>query len=278
MTRGLAALLLAALVLGAGSANGQAFDCPEIIRHPGVPPDGTASLVIIIDDIGHRKDTGLASVRLPGRITLAVLPFTPYGKALATMAHAGGKEIMLHAPMSRLGDSPPLGEAGLTSAMQEAEFRAALAAQLQQVPHVRGVNNHMGSELTSLPQQMSWLMEELKARKLYFIDSRTTANTVAALSAREHAVRHLSRKVFLDNDRSAEAIARQFELAIREAKSRGVAVAIGHPYPETMAFLEQALPTLRQRGIHLALASEMVTVAGRTAGPKGPANTAALQP
>ena len=263
MIRALAASVLAALVLASASARGEPFDCPESILHTESQPGRSASLVLIIDDIGHQQDNGLASVRLPGRVTIAVLPFTPHGKALATLAHAGGKEVMLHAPMSKLGDSQPLGEGGLTAELTEVEFREALAAQLREIPYVRGVNNHMGSELTRLPLQMDWLMQELRARDLYFIDSRTTAETVAALRAQEYGVQHLSRKVFLDNDRSVASIARQFELAIGAAKAQGVAVAIAHPYPETIDFLQQALPTLQQRGIDLVPASEMVTVTGQ---------------
>ena len=140
------------------------------------------TLVLIIDDIGHRLDTGRASVQLPGRINLAVLPFTPHAAQLAEDGFASGKEIMLHVPMSSqvARDTEP---EPLTADLAEPDFRALLVRQLDAVPHVRGVNNHMGSDLTRQHEAMAWLMSELVRRDLYFIDSRTTADTVAADSA-----------------------------------------------------------------------------------------------
>ena len=225
------------------------------------PTAATPALVLIIDDIGHRLDTGRAATTLPGRVNLAVLPFTPHTALLAEAGHANGKEIMLHAPMSSLvaGDTEP---EPLTANLPEPDFRALLARQLDAVPYARGVNNHMGSDLTRQPEAMAWLMSELLRRELYFVDSRTTADTVAAASAREAGVPHLSRRVFLDNDPSEEAIEERFEFAIAEARRMGVAVAIGHPYPETMAFLQRALPTLADRSVRLAWVSERADLNG----------------
>jgi polysaccharide deacetylase 2 family uncharacterized protein YibQ len=225
------------------------------------PAAATPTLVLIIDDIGHRLDTGRAATRLPGRVNLAVLPFTPHAAELAEAGFASGKEIMLHAPMSSqvAGDTEP---EPLTADLPEPDFRALLARQLDAVPYVRGVNNHMGSELTRQPEAMAWLMSELVRRELYFVDSRTTADTVAAASAREAGVPHLSRRVFLDNDPNEAAIEERFEYAIAEARRMGVAVAIGHPYPETMAFLQRVLPTLGERSIRLAWVSERADLNG----------------
>ena len=103
------------------------------------------------------------------------------------MGHQAGKEIMLHAPMSTLSDQY-LGTGALTLDLSEAEFRATLNAAILQIPHLQGVNNHMGSELTQHPQQMVWLMDELKQQGLYFVDSRTSKETVAARIAEEQRV------------------------------------------------------------------------------------------
>lgn len=237
------------------------YDWAGACRAP--PPPGLAAppqdkrLVLIIDDVGYRLGPGQAAIALPGKLTLSVLPYTPHGRRLAKAAFEAGKEVMLHAPMSSLS-GVPLGRGGLTDRLPEAEFRATLDATLDQLPHVRGVNNHMGSDLTQRERQMGWVMSVLRERGLYFIDSRTTALTVAAGMAERYAVPHLSRKVFLDNERDAEAIDRSFRRLLREVEREGLAVGIGHPHPETIAYLRAELPKLACRGIELALVSEVL--------------------
>lgn len=228
------------------------------------PSADLPALVIVIDDIGHRLDTGRRSALLPGRITLAVLPFTPHGAQLALAGKAMGKEIILHAPMSSLGDEHVAEADVLDIRLDQNQFLSLLGRQLDAVPHVQGANNHMGSELTAAAEPMSWLMSELARRGLYFIDSRTTADTVAAEAAADKGVPHLSRRVFLDNDTDPAAIEERFEFAITEARRLGVAVAIGHPYPETVTVLQRKLPELAGRSIRLAWASEWVSPAGGT--------------
>lgn len=218
-------------------------------------PRGT--LVLIIDDLGHRRRTGMAMVELPGKVNLAILPHTPHAEELARAGFSAGKEIMLHAPMSNTGGTS-VGPGGLTPLLPRDEFDRTLADNIDAIPHVRGINNHMGSELTTLPLQMGWVMQTLLRRNLYFVDSRTNAETVAAKTAEDYSVPHLSRSVFLDNEISVDAITRQFSALVSRAEQEGLAVGIGHPYPQTALFLEQALPSLKCRGIELALVSEVL--------------------
>ena len=252
---------LLALALCAGAKAYGAGHWTEACKHR--PPQGLAApeprttLVLIIDDLGYQWRNGLAVVELPGKINLAVLPHTPHARRIAHAGFDASKEIMLHAPMSNEGGMS-LGAGGLTAEMSRGEFDQALAQALDAVPHVRGVNNHMGSELTQLPMQMGWLMQALLRRDLYFVDSRTSAATVAAETATSYHVPNLSRAVFLDNERKPEAIAAQFDRLVRLAEQDGVAVGIGHPYPETSRFLRRAIPGLRCRGIDLAYASEVL--------------------
>ncbi len=133
-----------------------------------------------------------------------------------------------------------------------------LASDLDNTPHVKGVSNHMGSQLTSMRAPMEWFMAELAVRNLYFVDSRTSANTVAAQIASEHGIPNLSRQVFLDNKISLEAIRQQFQVLLATADREGVGIAIGHPYPETLDYLQQVLPTLEASGYHLAFVSEVL--------------------
>ncbi len=243
-------------------------DTPTLVVEPPAeqqqvhqpPPSAAVSrLAIIIDDIGYNHENGLRVTQLPANITLAVLPFSPHGPELAKAAANEGKEIMLHTPMSTLGGRK-LDTGGLDEHMSQADFIRTLYADLDSIPAVKGVNNHMGSRLTQQSEPMLWLMEALKTRSLYFVDSRTTADSLAYETAQENALRSAKRDIFLDNQRSPEAIAKQLRKAIRIAEKKGYAIAIGHPYNETLDVLEKLLPELiSDSQVQLVPASAVVT-------------------
>jgi len=222
-------------------------------------PEATARIVLIIDDLGNQWAAGKAVLALPGKINIGVLPFTPYSVSLAKLAPGHDKEVMLHAPMSNQRQLP-LGGGGLTLQMGESELRNALGRAIEAIPHIQGVNNHMGSDLTRMQQPMQWVMQELETRGLYFVDSRTSHETVAASSAAAAGVPHLSRNVFLDNSRDPQAIAFHFDKLVAKAKLQGIAVGIGHPYPETIHYLRESLPMLQQQGVELVYASEAIAL------------------
>lgn len=230
---------------------------PDSESNPEAPEQPAAQLVLIIDDIGYNAEAGRRAINLPGEVTFAVIPYTPHGKTLAESAHQANKEVMLHAPMSNLSGMD-LGQGGLTLQLDEEEFLQTLKLALADIPHIKGVNNHTGSELTAAVQPMQWLMQELKSRELYFVDSVTTNISVAAATAEQYQVPSLRRHVFLDNVQTAEAIDFEFRRALTLAEKQGFAVAIGHPYPETLAYLESALPLLAERNIQLVFASSMI--------------------
>jgi len=223
------------------------------------PVFAQGQLAIIIDDIGYNLPLGKRAADLRGTFTLAVLPFTPHGIELAERAHQRGKEIMLHAPMSNRHNYP-LGRGGLVSGMKHAEFLAVLRQNLTNIPHVKGVNNHMGSLLTEQAEPMRWLMQELKQQQLYFVDSRTSAQTQALLMAEQAHLPSRRRDVFLDDERSRNAINRQLLRALKQAQQQGSAIAIGHPYPETLAELEQLQPLLNQFNVRLVKASQLMPI------------------
>ncbi|PCJ17391.1 MAG: hypothetical protein COB04_08930 [Gammaproteobacteria bacterium] len=214
-------------------------------------------IAIIIDDIGYSPYLGSQAINLPGPVTYSVLPHTPNGFRLAKQAYYLGKEVMLHAPMESLTQKR-LGEGGLTLAMTEENFLQTLRENLSQIPFLAGVNNHMGSLLTQHSEPMGWFMEELMHRNMYFVDSRTTPSSIAAHTAEEFNIPYLIRDVFLDNDASLWGVHKSFLKLIDVARRDGSAIAIGHPYPSTLAYLAEAIPTLKQRGITLIPVSEML--------------------
>lgn len=220
-------------------------------------PQAQGKLAIIIDDLGYNLSLGQRTTNLSGSFTIAVLPFTPHGTELAELAHQRGKEIMLHAPMSN-EHNYPLGRGGLTIDMQQSEFLAVLRQNLANIPHIKGVNNHMGSLLTQKAEPMQWLMEELKARNLYFVDSRTTAKTQALITAESIQLPSRRRDVFLDDEQNLNHIQQQLKLALEKAQTNGSAIAIGHPYRETLQVLEGIHPLLEQYNVILVSASELM--------------------
>jgi uncharacterized protein len=217
-----------------------------------------ARIVLIIDDMGYSTDLGSRALQLPGAITYSFLPFTPAAVQLANAANAKGKEVMLHAPMAAQRGNR-LGPGALTPDMGLVEFHAVTQNIIASVPHVRGVNNHMGSELTGQVEPMQWLMADLSQHGLYFVDSRTNPYSVAQKVAAISGIPHLRRDVFLDDDNTPGHIAQQFQLLLARARSQGLAVGIGHPRPATLAMLEKMLPAaLAQPDIKLVPASKAV--------------------
>ena len=220
---------------------------------------GEARVAIIIDDLGYRLDAGRRAIALPGPVAFAVLPGTPRAATLARWAHDQGKEVLLHLPLQANAEDKYAEPIGIDLDMSRERLAATFAAALRSVPHVIGVNGHRGSLLTRHPGHMQWLMEEIRARSdLFFVDSYTTAHSVALQMATEAGVSALRRDVFLDPDPSPETVQRQFERMKVLARKRGVVIAIGHPYETTLALLEEELPKLHEQGIELVRISELV--------------------
>ena len=231
---------------------------PVIVFTPFIKADVfQPSMVIIIDDLGYNLANGLRVVNLPGPITLAVMPHTPHGALLARKGAAADKQIMLHVPMQNHAGLR-LGPGGLTLDMDETQFKQVLRANVASVPYAEGLNNHMGSALTEQALPMKWTMDVANELNLFFVDSRTSAASIAWQQAIDQAVPALTRDVFLDNDTDIEALEMQFQRAITIANEHGFAVLIGHPYPATAAFLSKSLSRLDEAGIKLVSASALI--------------------
>ncbi len=212
------------------------------------------TIAIIIDDMGYNLHEGRRLAQLDQPLTLAFLPFRQHTAPLARLAHLHSKEIMLHAPMANTRNIG-LGAGGLTPDMSEPALSRTLRRALQSIPHVRGVNNHMGSLLTQQLQPMAWVMKELNRYPLYFVDSRTIASSIASGVAEAHDVPSLTRDVFLDHEQTEEFVDQQFKLLIEKAKENGTAIGIGHPHKVTVDYLAKHLPSLDEQGIAVATVS-----------------------
>ena len=148
--------------------------------------------------------------------------------------------------------------------MIKSEFIKQLRLDLSAVPYIQGINNHMGSLLTRHPGHMSWLMDELSHRPgLYFIDSKTTNQSIADKIAVEYNVPSLSRDFFLDPDDNKDTLRKQFDLFIKKIHRRGYALAIAHPYPTTIQFLKTHLDELKKQGIRLISVSKLISISSQ---------------
>ncbi len=215
-------------------------------------------LAIILDDLGSDRAAADAIFALPYPLTVSVLPDHPHSAEIAEEAHQRGYQVMLHLPMQSLAEEKPE-PAELRPGLPSQEVAALVERMLAEVPYVTGVNNHQGSQATADPALMSELMPVLRERNLFYVDSRTTAATVAYDTAQRVGVRSGFRNVpFLDDVAEVAAVRAQLALAIRGARSKGAAIAIGHPHPATLEALAEVLPQLEAQGVHLVFASELV--------------------
>jgi uncharacterized protein len=218
---------------------------------------GLPRLAIIIDDIGSDKAAAEALLKMPYPLTLSVLPSQAHSTEIANETYRRGDQVMLHLPMEFRGTAAKAEPVELSAGMPASEVHRLLDTMLAQVPHAVGVNNHEGSLATTQPQLMAELMEDLRGRNLFFIDSRTTAATIAYTAAEQAGVPAASRKVFLDDIETREAVLRQLDLAARDAAAEGSAIAIGHPHPVTIAALSEGLPGIQSR-VRIVFASTLV--------------------
>ena len=214
---------------------------------------------IIIDDLGANLEAARQLLALPYCLTFSILPHLGASAGTAREARNAGHEVMLHLPMEpeALSRAAP-GEGEIRVGMTSFEVEQILQSDLASVPQAAGVNNHMGSRATADPRLMAAVMSSLAARHLYFVDSRTTAASVAFEAARQQGLPAFYRSVFLDDTKSVPYTLGQLRQFRRVLEDQGAALAIGHPYPTTIAALAKFLPELERDDVELAPASRLL--------------------
>jgi len=225
----------------------------QIVIHfmPPVPefPDGPL-VTIIMDDLGRSALTAEMLVSFPEPITFAILPSEPHAVQVAEIAHAADHEVMLHVPMEPQGyPAVNPGDDALFVAQSDAEIRRRFDLLLAKLPYVTGANNHMGSRFTEDARALAPVMESLREKGFFFIDSRTTGQSRVTEVARRFGVPTMDRNVFLDNVAEVGAIVREIKRLENKARRQGAAIGICHPYPETLEALRRELPEMHGRGI-----------------------------
>jgi len=219
---------------------------------------GGPELAIIVDDLGSDREAAEAIFALHYPLTVSVLPHHEHSLEIATEAQRRGCQVLLHLPMQSVANEK-VETQELRTGMTEPELATLVDQFLQEVPGAAGVNNHQGSQATANGRLMGELMEVLRERELFYIDSRTTAATVAYDTAQNAGVRSAFRNVpFLDDVAQVPAVRKQVELALRSAREKGEAIAIGHPHPATLQALREVLPKAQEQGVRLVFASDLV--------------------
>ena len=217
----------------------------------------TPRIAIVIDDLGRSLDDLTTLQRLGVPITYAVLPFESQTAEVVAELRRRGEEILCHLPMEAKGGNNP-GPGALLSSMDRAELEVATRRALDAVPGAVGVNNHMGSSIASDPQAIETVMSVVAESRLYFLDSRTSVDTLGYATARRLGLPAGERQVFLDTEITPEAVEAQFDRLLKLAQQRGQAIAIGHPHAVTLDVLARRVPEARAEGVQFVLASALL--------------------
>ncbi|MEQ6278114.1 divergent polysaccharide deacetylase family protein [Kluyvera huaxiensis] len=206
-------------------------------------PGYAGKLAIVIDDFGYRPHQENQVLAMPSAISVAVLPNAPHAREMATKAHNSGHEVLIHLPMAPLSKQP-LEKDTLRPDMSSDEIERIIREAVDKVPYAVGLNNHMGSAMTSSLFGMQKVMQALGRYNLYFLDSMTIGNSQAMRAANGTSVKVIKRRVFLDDTQNEADIRVQFNRAIDLARRNGSAIAIGHPHPTTVRVLQQMVYNL----------------------------------
>ncbi|MBF7982335.1 MULTISPECIES: divergent polysaccharide deacetylase family protein [Rahnella] len=235
-----------------------------------------AKLSILIDDFGYRQHEENQVLQMPKAVSVAIFPNAPDSQMMMNKAHQQGREILIHLPMAPLSKQP-LEKNTLTPSMSAAEVKRIVDQAISNIPYAIGINNHMGSAMTSSLSGMENVMQAMNAHNLFFLDSMTIGNTQSVKAAQGTRVKVIKRNVFLDDVQNEAEIRRQFERAIQLARKNGYAIAIGHPHPTTVKVLQQMLPNLPS-DIVLVRPSDLLDEAQRSAPSGKPVNIPPAKP
>jgi polysaccharide deacetylase 2 family uncharacterized protein YibQ len=225
---------------------------------PKAAVENKGTLVFIIDDAGNNLRELEPFLRINFPFTIAVLPGLAHSAQAARLIRESGKEVLLHQPMEAIGGQDP-GPAAIYSNMSAAEIREVLSRNIDEVGPVAGINNHQGSKITMDKEAMRTILAFCQERGIYFVDSRTTADTVVPDVAKQMGVRIAERNVFIDNEQNKDAMLRYITGGLTRAQKNGSAVMIGHTWSADLAsLLSEQFPNFIEQGYTLKSASDII--------------------
>jgi len=217
-------------------------------------------VAIIMDDMGFSLEAieEICSIKKP--ITISILPFSPFLKETARIAHQNNLEVMLHLPLESINNDYDNNHTKgiIHSRMSKEEIIETMEECLSQVPYIKGINNHMGSKITPNKFFMNVILRQLKKRNLYFIDSRTTSLSVAYDIAHQLQIPSAYRHVFLDAKVNENYIKEKLLELFRFAQKNGKAVGICHPNQKTLNVLKTNIHLVENYNLEPVFASQIV--------------------
>ena len=217
-------------------------------------------VAIVIDDLGkdYKAFKKLLALNIP--ITYSILPFHKYSSRIANEAYEKNGEVILHLPLEPWNSSNhTINHGTLLTSMKKDQILSQLERNIDAVPHITGVGNHMGSIFTENRDKMEIMLQKLKEKGLYFLDSRTTKKTVGYTLAREMGMKAAERDLFIDNSKEPLLIDKQLKkLPFLVKQNGGHAIAIGHPHYATIDGIERNIPFLKEQGIKIVPLSQLV--------------------
>jgi polysaccharide deacetylase 2 family uncharacterized protein YibQ len=224
---------------------------------PRPSPSRKGTLVFVIDDAGNNLTELEPFLRFPGPLTIAVLPGLPHSAEAARRIRSAGKEVFLHQPMEALGGKYP-GPEAIYSGMSDAEIRAVLLRNLNEIGPIAGMNNHQGSKITMDEQMMETILSFCREQGILFLDSRTTAETAAPEAAKRLGITIGERNIFIDNEQDRASMNRSIRNGLVLAEQQGSAVMIGHTWsPELALLLTELHSSFIEQGYSLGTASAL---------------------
>jgi len=231
----------------------------HVERPADLPAPKLPQLALVIDDFGYSR-VGVAAemLEMDLPLTIAVLPNLPRSAFAVERAQKNGKCVLLHLPMES-NEKYPTDMRPVTVAMADHEISDLVAAYLNNMPGIDGVNNHQGSKATADHRVMTTVLAEVSKRKLFFLDSSTSPKSVAYNTARELGIPAVRNSIFLDADtEDADEVEARLRRAVRIAKRNGYAVAIGHPHRWTLEAIRNSTTFLKGAGVELVYVSDLV--------------------
>ena len=234
-------------------------DKPHKISPEIPPPALKGKIGIIIDDFGYRNDeVSDGFLELNAYLTYAVIPGHEYSTSFGEKAVKAGYEVIVHMPMENTGKTYGEEEFVLTTEMDNETIQRRINTAFNQIPTAIGMNNHQGSSASADQRVMSSMARIMKERNLFFIDSRTTVETIAETTMEVFGVPTARRNVFLDNDDDEEKIIEQFMKLVKKSEELGSAIGIGHVKPKTLKVLKKHIPELQKKGFKFEFVSKML--------------------
>jgi len=234
-------------------------DSSDVILPKKPTPILKGIIGIVIDDFGYRNDEiSDGFLELDARLTYAIIPGHRYSTSFGEKAVESGYEVIVHMPMENTGKTYGEEEFVLMTTMDNETIERRLNNALKEIPTAIGMNNHQGSKASADQNVMSNIAKVMKERGLFFLDSRTTIETIGETTMEIFGVPTARRNIFLDNEDDEEKIEKQLMKLVKRSEEVGSAIGIGHVKPKTLNVLSDQIPKLKKKGYKFEFVSKML--------------------